>query len=132
VKSAKAGGVCDRAAVVAGAGGDQGVHGGLVAERALDSPRRAQDLERGQAEPVGLVLDLDGADAELGGNGVELVDRRRCVVRQARWNAVASLLGEETVVGSSAGLTAALTRRNASTPTSVRAASSVSERLTQG
>src|SRR5438270_2229379 len=47
-------------------GGDEGAHGWLVAQRALDSPRRAQDLERRQPEPAGLVLDLNITDTELG------------------------------------------------------------------
>ena len=58
--------MCDRAAVVAGAGGDQRAHAGPLAQRPLDGPRRAEHLERRQPEPVGLVLDRDRAEAELG------------------------------------------------------------------
>jgi hypothetical protein len=73
-----------RAAVVAGAGGDERVDARLFGQRPLDRPGRAEDLERRQPEPARLVLDAQRADAQLGGEVVELVQRRRAVAVERR------------------------------------------------
>ena len=66
VQPALCGDVRDRASVVARAGGDQRLDVRVEAQRALDRPRDAQHLERGQPEPIGLVLEPDAVAAKPG------------------------------------------------------------------
>ena len=73
----------DGAAVVAVRGRDDRGRPRFPAQHLLQCPRRAQRLERGQAEPVGLVLRQHPADAELAGERRELHQRGRRVVGQA-------------------------------------------------
>jgi hypothetical protein len=76
-------GACDGAAVVPGAGRDQRPRLRQVAQGALDRPRGAEDLERGQAEAIRLVLEPDRAQAELRRDVVQPVERRGRVARQS-------------------------------------------------
>ena len=62
------------------------VRSGLLPQRPLDRPGRAQHLECGQAEAVGLVLERDRAEAQLAGNG-EVVHGRGRYPSIASWNA---------------------------------------------
>jgi hypothetical protein len=71
--------VRDGAAVVARARGHERVHAGLLAQRTLDGPGRAEHLERGQAEPARLVLQRDAAEPELRRERRQLAQRRRRV-----------------------------------------------------
>ena len=120
---AQRGDVRDGAAVVARAGRDERVRVRALAQRALDRPRRAEHLERRQAEPVGLVLERDGAEAELGRDAGRSRSGVGRVAGQRRVEG-ARLVARRRAPrpGRSAGLTSALTRRPArATPTSVRA-----------
>ena len=123
--------MCDRAAVVASAGGDQRAHRRLVAQRAFDSPRRAQYLESRQPEPAGLVLDLDSGDAQFRCDGVELVNGRGRVAGQGAvesgggvaWRGDRCGVQRRIDDGSHA-------QKRVARLTSVRATASVSARLT--
>src|SRR6185312_4686068 len=76
--------VGDRAAVIACAGRDQNLHAGVLAQRPLGRPAGAEHLERGQAEPPGLVLQTGDGDLRLGRQPGEVVERRRLVGLQRR------------------------------------------------
>src|SRR5207302_7685193 len=123
--------VCDRPTVVAGTGGDEGAHGWLVAQRALDSPRRAQDLERRQPEPAGLVLDLNITDTELGCYAVKPVDGRGGVTGQGAVKRGGVAAGRREGGGVQRRVDDRSHAQNrVARRTSVRATASVSERLT--
>ena len=74
-------GAGQRAPVVAVRGGDQRARHALL-DDLVHGVRGAQHLERGQAEPVGLVLDHHPPEAERARDLRQVPERRRRVVRQ--------------------------------------------------